>query len=149
MSIKDNLENNMRNAMRSKDDLTRDTLRVLLSSIKLAEIDTGKILDDTGVLAIIQKEVKIRKETIDELENTGRLDLIEKARQEYEILIKYLPVQLADSDIENYAREAIVQISANNLSDMGKVMGILVPRLSGQASPDRISQVVKRLLTKQ
>jgi len=149
MSIKDNLENNMRNAMRSKDDLTRDTLRVLLSSIKLAEIDTGKILDDTGVLAIIQKEVKIRKETIDELENTGRLDLIEKARQEYEILIKYLPAQLADSDIENYTREAIVQISANNLSDMGKVMGILVPRLSGQASPDRISQVVKRLLTKQ
>lgn len=149
MSIKDNLENNMRDAMRKKDELTRDTLRILLSSIKLAEIEAGKILEDASVLAIIQKEVKIRKETMNELVNSGRLDLIEKAQKEYEILIKYLPVQLEDGDIENYAREAIVQISANNMSDMGKVMGILVPRLSGQASPDRISQVVKRLLSKQ
>ena len=149
MSIKDNLENNMRDAMRKKDELTRDTLRILLSSIKLAEIEAGKILEDASVLAIIQKEVKIRKETMNELVNSGRLDLIEKAQKEHEILIKYLPVQLEDGDIENYAREAIVQISANNMSDMGKVMGILVPRLSGQASPDRISQVVKRLLSKQ
>jgi len=149
VSIKDNLENNMRDAMRKKDELTRDTLRILLSSIKLAEIEAGKILEDASVLAIIQKEVKIRKETMNELVNSGRLDLIEKAQKEYEILIKYLPVQLEDGDIENYAREAIVQISANNMSDMGKVMGILVPRLSGQASPDRISQVVKRLLSKQ
>lgn len=149
MSIKDNLENNMRDAMRKKDELTRDTLRILLSSIKLAEIEAGKILEDASVLAIIQKEVKIRKETMNELVNSGRLDLIEKAQKEYEILIKYLPVQLEDGDIENYAREAIVQISANNMSDMGKVMCILVPRLSGQASPDRISQVVKRLLSKQ
>jgi len=139
----------MRDAMRKKDELTRDTLRILLSSIKLAEIEAGKILEDASVLAIIQKEVKIRKETMNELVNSGRLDLIEKAQKEYEILIKYLPVQLEDGDIENYAREAIVQISANNMSDMGKVMGILVPRLSGQASPDRISQVVKRLLSKQ
>jgi len=149
VSIKDNLENNMRDAMRKKDELTRDTLRILLSSIKLAEIETGKILEDASVLAIIQKEVKIRKETMNELVNSGRLDLIEKAQKEYEILINYLPVQLEDGDIENYAREAIVQISANNMSDMGKVLGILVPRLSGQASPDRISQVVKRLLSKQ
>jgi len=149
VSIKDNLENNMRDAMRKKDELTRDTLRILLSSIKLAEIEAGKILEDASVLAIIQKEVKIRKETMNELVNSGRLDLIEKAQKEYEILINYLPVQLEDGDIENYAREAIVQISANNMSDMGKVLGILVPRLSGQASPDRISQVVKRLLSKQ
>ena len=84
MNLKETLENDLHEAMRRKDELTRDTLRIALSSIKLAEVESRKALDDAGVLSILQKEVKIRKETVGELQNTGRSDLVEKAKQEYE-----------------------------------------------------------------
>ena len=86
MNLKETLENDLHEAMRRKDELTRDTLRIALSSIKLAEVESRKALDDAGVLSILQKEVKIRKETVGEPQNTGRSDLVEKAKQEYEIL---------------------------------------------------------------
>lgn len=149
MNLKETLENDLHEAMRRKDELTRDTLRIALSSIKLAEVESRKALDDAGVLSILQKEVKIRKETVGELQNTGRSDLVEKAKQEYEILSKYLPVQLSDEEIEQFAHEVIAQLSASNLSDMGKVMGFLVPKLSGKAAPERISKIVKNLLLNQ
>ncbi|HNR01118.1 MAG TPA: GatB/YqeY domain-containing protein [Anaerolineaceae bacterium] len=146
MSIKVDLENNLHEAMRNKNEITRDTLRVVLSSVKFAEIEIGRQLDDNGILSIIQKEVKIRRETINELKNTNRMDLIDKAQKELDILIHYLPAQLSDHEIEALAREVIESTSAKSMSDMGKVMGILVPKLTGQAAPERISQLVRNLL---
>ena len=149
MNLKETLSQTMHDAMRNKDELTRDTMRLILSSIKLSEIEAGKALDDNGVLTIIQKGVKIRKETISELDGTGRDELIDKARKELKILEVFLPVQLSDDEIEELAREAIESTSAKNPSDMGKVMGILIPKLLRKATPDRISQAVRKILFKQ
>ena len=149
MSIKVTLEKTMHDAMRNKDEITRDTIRVVLSSIKFSEIEVGKPLEENGILSIIQKEVKIRKETISDLDGTDRYDLVEKAQQELEVLEKFLPTQLSDDEIEKFAREVIENTAAKNPSDMGKVMGTLIPKLAGQAPPDRISQVVRKILLQQ
>lgn len=146
MSVKENLESKLHEAMRTKDEIARDTIRIVLSAIKLSEVETGEPLDDNRVFTILQKEIKIRNETINELKTTGRVDLIEKAQSELVILEKFLPSQLSDADIEVYAREVIAETSAKSLADMGKVMGILVPKLVGKAPPDRISQVVRKIL---
>lgn len=147
MSLKIDLENYMHEAMRQKNDITRDTIRIALSAIKLAEIDSGKLLDDKEILTILQKEVKIRKETISELAGTERIDLGKKAQIELEILNRFLPEQITDEELTRRVTEAIANASAKSISDMGKVMGILVPQLTGQATPDRISQIVRKNLS--
>ncbi len=147
MSLKIDLENYMHEAMRQKNDITRDTIRIALSAIKLAEIDSGKLLDDKEILTILQKEVKIRKETISELAGTERIDLVKKAQIELEILNRFLPEQITDEELTRRVTEAIANASAKSISDMGKVMGILVPQLAGQATPDRISQIVRKNLS--
>lgn len=147
MSTRLTLEETMHDAMRNKDDLIRDTIRMVFSSIKQLEVESRKTLDDPDILAILQKEVKIRKETISELEGTDRTDLINKAYSEIAILEKFLPVQFSDEEITILARKAIQEVSASNPADMGKVMKSLLPLLKGQALPDRVSRIVKQLLT--
>ena len=147
MSMRLDLENALHEAMRQKDETKRDTIRLVLSAIKLADVDTGVPIDDKGILAILQKEVKIRKETINELSGTNREELVTKARSEIKVLEKFLPAQIEDEALENLVREAIEEVSAKSISEMGKVMGVLIPKLAGKATPDRISQVVRKLLT--
>ena len=147
MSLKQIFEEAMFESMRKKDDLTRDTLRMVLTAIKQAEVDARKPLDDAGILSIIQREIKIRKETLSELEGSGRTDLIEKALSEINVLERYLPAQLSDEEISALALRVIQENSANAPSDMGKVMKNLLPLVQGKASPDRVSQIVRKLLS--
>jgi len=147
MSLRQTFEEAMFESMRKRDDLTRDTLRMVLTAIKQAEVDARKPLDDAGILFIIQKEIKIRKETLSELEGSGRTDLIEKALSEINVLERYLPAQLSDEEISALALRVIQENSANAPSDMGKVMKNLLPLVQGKASPDRVSQIVRKLLS--
>ncbi len=147
MGLKQTFEEAMFDSMRKKDDLTRDTLRLVLTAIKQAEVDARKPLDDAGILSIIQKEVKIRKETLSELEGSGRTDLIEKAQSEIKVLERFLPAQLSDEELSSLALKVIQEVSANAPSDMGNVMKSLLPLVQGKASPDRISQIVRKLLS--
>lgn len=147
MSLRQTFEEAMFESMRKRDDLTRDTLRMVLTAIKQAEVDARKPLDDAGILSIIQKEIKIRKETLSELEGSGRTDLIEKALSEINVLERYLPAQLSDEEISALALRVIQENSANAPSDMGKVMKNLLPLVQGKASPDRVSQIVRKLLS--
>ncbi len=147
MSLRLDLEQTMHEAMRKKDDLTRDTLRMVFSSIKQVEVETRKSLEDQDILSILQKEVKIRKETISELSATERIDLLNKAESEIAILEKFLPAQLSDEEITNLAKQVIKEVSASSPADMGKVMKILLPLVKGRALPDRISRIVKQILT--
>lgn len=149
MSLIIKLEKSMHEAMRQKDEIARDTLRVALSAIKFAEVETGKSLDDNAILTILQKEVKIRKETMSELAGANRNDLVLKAQKELEILERFLPVQITDEELIRHVTEAIENSSASSLSEMGKVMGFLVPKLAGKATPDRISQQVRKQLSQQ
>lgn len=147
MSLRNDLEQTLHEAMRTKDDLTRDTIRLVFSSIKQAEVETRKTLQDQDILSILQKEVKIRKETISELSESNRPDLIQKADSEIAILDKFLPVQLSDEEITTLVNQVIQEIGATNLADMGKVMKLLLPLVKGRAPLERVSLIVKQLLS--
>ena len=147
MSLRNDLEQTLHEAMRTKDDLTRDTIRLVFSSIKQAEVETRKTLQDQDILSILQKEVKIRKETISELGESNRPDLIQKAESEIAILDKFLPVQLSDEEITTLVNQVMQEIGATNLADMGKVMKLLLPLVKGRAPLERVSLIVKQLLS--
>lgn len=147
MNLRQSLENSLHDAMRNRDDITRDTIRMVFSSIKLAEVESRNMLDDPAIITILQKEIKVRKETISDLRGTDRNDLVDKALTEIKILEKFLPAQLSDEQILVLARKVVSEISATGPSDMGKVMKALLPVIQGQAAPDRVSQMVKQILS--
>jgi hypothetical protein len=147
MSIKEQLESSLKDAMRSGDDLRKRTLRMALSAIRMAEIDKGSALDDSAVLAILQKEIKARHEAIADAQKAGRPDLEAGSREEIAVLEAYLPKQLTAAELEDLARQAIDEAGATSLREMGQVMKLLVPRLQGRAPADQASQVVRRLLS--
>ncbi len=147
MDVRKELENLLHESMRNKDELTRNTVRMVLASIKQVEIDSRKPLDDQGILSVLQKEVKIRKETITELKDTDRKDLIDKAEAEIKVLEKFLPAQLSDEDIKKMAQKVIAEVAASTPADMGKVMKNLLPLIKGQAAPDRVSSIIRQLLS--
>jgi uncharacterized protein YqeY len=146
VTLKERLLEDQKLAMRQHDEVRVSTLRLLRSAIRNAEIAQGRDLDDAGVLAVIQKEAKQRRESIEEFTKARREDLLHKEEAELAILLSYLPEQLTPEEIEGYARQAIAEVGAAGPRDMGRVMGILIPRLKGKADGRLISQVVQRLL---
>ncbi len=146
MNLRENLESTMHEAMRNKDDITRDTIRMVFSALKQVEVETRKPVDDQSILAILQKEVKIRTETISELALSDRKDLVEKAKAEISILEKFLPAQLSDEDLASIIDNVMKELSASSPADMGKIMKTVLPMVKGKAQPDRVSRIVKELL---
>lgn len=146
MDTKTKLENDLKDAMRLKDDLRKRTLRMALSAIRLAEINTGQPLDEQAVLGVLQKEVKSRQETIEEAQRADRPDLQEATQAEIEVLEQYLPRQLSAAELDSLARQAIAETGATSQREMGQVMKVLMPRLQGRATGDQASQAVRKLL---
>jgi uncharacterized protein YqeY len=146
MSIKEQLQNQLKDAIRAGDDLNKRTLRMAISAIRLAEIDKGSELDDNAVLAILQKEVKSRQESIEEAQQAGRPELADAAQQEINVLKAFLPEQLSPEELESLAKQVIAEVGATSMRDMGAVMKILVPRLEGRATGQQANQVVRKLL---
>lgn len=147
MLSKNTFEDALHEAMRQKDEVKKNTFKILLASIKMIEIEKGCIADDGMIQTILQKEIKMRKESISEFQKGNRTDLIKLAEIEISYLEKFLPEQMNDEEIKNAAIEAMKEANAQIPSDMGKVMKLLVPRLSGKAPADRISAIVKALLS--
>jgi len=146
MDIKLQIENDIKEAMRAKDELRKSTLRMALSALKLAEIDKGSPLDEQAQFALLQKEIKSRHEAIADAEKAGRSDIVHSSQAEIAILESYLPKQLTPNELEEMARQAVAEAGATSAREMGQVMKILVPRLQGRASGNDASQVVRRLL---
>jgi uncharacterized protein YqeY len=146
MSIKEQLQSRLKDAMRAGDDLNKRTLRMAISAIRLAEIDKGSELDDNAVIAILQKEVKSRQESIEEAQQAGRPELADAAQQEIEVLKAFLPEQLSPEELEAMAKQVIVEVGATSMREMGAVMKVLVPRLEGRATGQQANQVVRKLL---
>ena len=140
------LESALKDAMRSRDEVRKRTLRMTLSAIRLVEIDKGKPLDEQGILAVLQKEVKSRQEAISEAQHAGRPELQAEAEAEIQVLENYLPQQLSDEELETLAQQAIAEVGATSAREMGQVMQVLVPRLQGRASGGQASQAVRKLL---
>lgn len=147
MAIKEKLQSDLADAMRDGNQQKRDTLRLLLAAVKQAEVDGQKPLDDDGILAILTKQAKQRRESIVEYDKAGRADLSEQEQIELDILETYLPQQLTREQISELAQQAISKVGASDPKDMGKVMGQLMPKVKGQADGRLVNEVVRELLT--
>jgi uncharacterized protein YqeY len=146
METKDKLTSALKDAMRANDDLRKRTIRQTMAAIKQIEIDKRLILDEPGVLAVVQKEVKSRHEEIADAERAHRPDLVAAARDEIAILESFLPEALSPEELEDLARQAIAEVGATSPREMGQVMKALLPRLQGRATGDQASQAVRKLL---
>jgi uncharacterized protein YqeY len=146
MTTKTQLESDLKDAMRTGNDVRKRTVRMVLSAVRMAELEKGQPLDENGILSILQKEVKTRQESIAEAERANRSDLAADTQAEITVLEGYLPKQMTPEELEALVREAIAEAGAASPSDMGKVMKLLTPRLQGQASGSQASAVVRQLL---
>lgn len=146
MEIKQALENALHDAMRSKNDTVLKSIRLVMSTVKLAEIEKGKPMDDAGIIAVLQKEIKSRKESIADAEKASRPDLINAANAEIAVLEAYLPKQISDGELNEIVKNAIAEIQASTPSDMGKVMKIVMPKVQGRVAGDVLSQAVRKQL---
>jgi len=132
--------------MRHGEETRKSTLRMALSAIKLAEVEKNAHMDEAAYLAIIQKEIKARREAIEDAQRANRPELITQAEQEIKILQSYLPTALSQEELESMAKAAVSEVGATSIREMGQVMKILIPRLLGRATGDQASQVVRKLL---
>ncbi len=143
MSLKDRIQDDLKQAMRDKNQARVDTLRLLTAAIKQREVDERITLDDAQVLAVIDKLIKQSRESIEQYEKGGRADLTAKEQADVAIWRAYLPQPLNQAEIERLVAEAIVSTGAASVKDMGKVMGVLKPRLQGRADIGQVSAQVK------
>jgi uncharacterized protein YqeY len=147
MTLKTNLEEKLKDAMRNNLVTERNTIRMVLTSIKLAEVERGKALEDNEIIAILQKEIKMRKETILEAEKGAREDIIKATQDEIVVLENYLPKQMSQEEVRATIAKIIADVNAVDIKEMGKVMKVAVPEIAGKASNDLISQTVRAMLT--
>jgi uncharacterized protein len=148
METKTKLENDLKDAMRANDDVRKRTIRMVLAAIKQTEIDKRVVLDETGVIGILQKEVKTRRESIEEAKKANRPDLLVDLEAEIKVLAGYLPLAMDSAELTSLAQAVIAEEGAASPADMGKVMKALLPRVAGRASNDQVSQTVRQLLQK-
>ncbi|HDH09366.1 MAG TPA: GatB/YqeY domain-containing protein, partial [Chloroflexi bacterium] len=142
MSLKDKLMEDLKQALREGDERRKSAIRLAMAAIRNAEIEKRRELDDGELLQIIAKEVKQRRDSIAEFAKAGRQDLIDQEKAELEVLLAYLPRQMTREEIEEAARRVIQEVGATGLSQMGKVMGRLMPQVKGRADGRLVSEVV-------
>ena len=147
MDIKTQLNNAMKDAMRSGDTLRKNTVRMVLAAIKQAEVDKRTELDELAVVALIQKEVKNRKEAIEEAKKAGREDLVGDNEAEIAVLETFLPESISPDELREIVEAAIAEAGATSMADMGAVMKIAMPKVAGRAPGGDVSAMVKELLT--
>jgi uncharacterized protein YqeY len=147
MDIKTQLNEAVKDAMRSGDTLRKNTLRMALAAIKQAEVDKRTELDDLAVIALLQKEIKNRKEAIEEAKKAGRDDLISDNEAEIALLEPFLPKSLSVDELREIIQAAIAETGASSMADMGKVMKTALPKVAGRAPGGEVSAMVKELLT--
>ncbi|MCJ7434720.1 MAG: GatB/YqeY domain-containing protein [Anaerolineales bacterium] len=148
MDIKTKLNDSVKDAMRANDEVRKRTLRMALAAIKQAEVDKRVVLDDVAVIALIQKEIKNRREALDEAKKANRPDLIEANEAEIKVLEVFLPQAMPTEELRALVQAAIAETGAALPSDMGKVMKIVMGQVAGRAPNDMISQMVRELLQK-
>lgn len=144
--LKKQISEDMKSAMRAKDKPRLLTVRTILAGIKQQEVDTRKELDDTAVLAILDKMSKQRRESIAQFSKAGREDLVAQEEQELQVIQEYLPEPLGDAEIQSLIKEAIEASAASSMKDMGKVMAYIKPKAQGRADMGKMSALIKDAL---
>jgi len=148
MALREQINDDLKAAMRGGDVARRDTIRLLLAALKQREVDERKVLTDADVLAIIEKMLKQRRDSISQFEQGGRQDLADREKQELALLQAYMPQALGDDEIATAVAAAVAAAGAATPADMGKVMALLKPQLAGRADMSKVSAAVKAQLTK-
>lgn len=147
MSLKEQLTNDMKEAMKAHDKDRLAVIRMVRGAVRQQEIDGKKELGDEDVLAVISKEVKMRRDSIEEFRKGGREDLVEKTEAEIAVLMPYLPAQLSEEEIRGLVQAAVEQTGVASPKDMGKVMGVLMPKVKGRADGKTVNAIVRSMLT--
>ncbi|KXZ40082.1 hypothetical protein SAMN05661008_01287 [Alkalithermobacter thermoalcaliphilus JW-YL-7 = DSM 7308] len=146
MSLKAKLMDDLKLAMKNKDDVRKSVVTLLRAAIKQQEVDTRQELDDQGVIEIISKQLKQRKDSLEEFKKAKRDDLISQTESEIQVLMEYLPEQLTEEEIEKIVIETIHEVEASSIKDMGKVMSALMPKVKGRADGKLVNEIVKKNL---
>ena len=147
MDIKTQLNESMKDAMRSGDTVRKTTVRMALAAIKQVEVDKKTELDELAVIALLQKEIKNRKEAIEEAKTAGRDDLISDNEAEIAVLEKFLPEAMSAEDLREIVSAAIAETGAASMADMGKAMKVALEKVAGRASGGEVSAMVKEQLS--
>lgn len=147
-TIQQRLQSDLKDAMRAGDTVAREAIRFLLSSFKNAEIEKRSPLSADEQLAVVQRQVKQRLESVEQFEGAGRFDLVERERAQLVVIERYLPEQLGDDELEALVAAAVEESGATTARDMGKVMPLVMSRAGGRADGRRISETVRRHLAK-
>ena len=146
MTIKTQLNDSMKDAMKTGEEVRKRTVRMALAAVKQAEVDKRIELDDTAVLNLLQKEVKNRRESLEEAKKANRADLVEANEAEIKVLEVFLPKAMPAEELRALVQAAITETGAAGPADMGKVMKLVMPKVAGRAPNDAVSTVVKELL---
>lgn len=147
METQKRIETDFKIALKAQDEVAKRTLRMVLASIKLVEVENGRALYEEEVIAILQKEIKSLNESISDAEKAGREDLIAGIEPEIQILEQYTPRALDDDEIAEMAKEAITEVGASSPQEIGTVMKVLMPRIQGRAEGSKVSAAVRTLLS--
>ena len=145
-TIKDRLQDDWKAALKTKDKFTAGVISTAKAAVLLVEKTDNRKLEDDEVINILAKEVKQRREAMLEFEKGNRQDLLDEAKAEIEILLKYLPQQLSEDEIKQLVKDSAEEVGANSIKDMGKVMSVLRPKVTGRADGKLVSQIVKEYL---
>jgi len=148
METKTKLETALKEAMKAGDEVRKRTVRMALAGIRQAEIDRQVKLDEAGVMSILQKEIKTRKESVEEARKANRADLIEATEAELAVLDTFMPQAMSAEELGALVDAAIAEVGAVAPSDMGKVMKVLLPKVAGRAPGDQVSAAVRQRLQK-
>lgn len=148
MDTKTQLNESMKDAMKSGDEVRKRTVRMVLAAIKQVEVDKRAPLEDLAIVGLIQKEIKNRREAIEEAKKANRLDLVNDNEVEIKVLEVFQPKAMPAEELRALVQAAITETGASALNDMGKVMKVVMPKIAGRAPNDMISATVKELLTK-
>ncbi|WBW50371.1 GatB/YqeY domain-containing protein [Peptoniphilus equinus] len=146
MSYKETLMADLKQAMKDKDKLAKDTITLIRASIKQREVDERKELNDDDILDVINKEVKERRSSIEEFERGNRQDLVDKTNAEIDILLKYLPEQLSEDDIASMIKDVMDKEGITSANEMGKLMKNVMPMVKGKADGKLVSKIAGQML---
>lgn len=147
MSLKDKLADDLKSAMKNKDTIRKNVVQMVRAGVLQIEKDKKITLDDEGVLDVIAKQLKQRRDSLPDYEKSGREDLISELKSEMDVLMEYLPQQLTREELEAIVKEAVSETGASSMKDMGKVMAAVMPKTKGRADGKVINEIAKNLLS--
>lgn len=146
MSLKDTLLKDLKSAMKEKDQIAKSTIQMVRAAILQVEKDNKTTLDDEGIVEVVAKQLKQRKDSLREFKKAERADLVEQTKKEIEVLMGYLPKQLSESEIREIVKKAVSETGAKTMRDMGKIMQKVMPKVKGKADGKQVNQIAREFL---